>query len=67
MCYRSVQNVAALSTAPGQVYTSYRAVPTSQIAQNIKNIDRKNVAQVYQAAIALFSKAHLILQQEYAL
>jgi hypothetical protein len=24
---------------------SYRAVPTSQIAQNIKNIDRKNVAQ----------------------
>ena len=42
--YRSVQNVAALSTAPGQVYTSYRAVPTSQIAQNIENIDRRNIA-----------------------
>jgi hypothetical protein len=46
--YRSVQNIAALSTAPAQVYTSYRAVPTFQITQNI---DRENVAQVYQAAI----------------
>jgi Rps23 Pro-64 3,4-dihydroxylase Tpa1-like proline 4-hydroxylase len=45
------ENIAALSTAPGQVYTSYRAVPTSQIAQNIENIDRENVTQVYQAAI----------------
>jgi Rps23 Pro-64 3,4-dihydroxylase Tpa1-like proline 4-hydroxylase len=45
------KNIAALSTAPGQVYTSYRAVPTSQVAQNIENIDCKNVAQVYQAAI----------------
>jgi hypothetical protein len=45
------KNIAALSTAPGQVYMSYRAVPTSQIAQNIENIDRKNIAQVYQAAI----------------
>jgi hypothetical protein len=42
------KNIAALFTAPGQVYTSYRAVPTSQITQNIENIDRKNVAQVYQ-------------------
>jgi hypothetical protein len=45
------KNIAALSTAPGQVYTSYRAVPTSQVAQNIENIDCENVAQVYQAAI----------------
>jgi hypothetical protein len=45
------ENIAALSTAPGQVYTSYRTVPTSQITRSIENIDRENVAQVYQAAI----------------
>ena len=42
--YRSVQNVTALSTAPGQVYMNHRAVPTSQIPRNIENIDRENVA-----------------------
>ena len=46
--YQSVQNIAALSTAPDQVYTSHRAVPTSQITQNIKNIDCRNIADMSQ-------------------
>ncbi len=41
-------NIAALSTAPDQVYTTHRAVPTSQIAQNIENIDRRNIADTSQ-------------------
>ena len=41
--YHSVQNVAVLSTAPGQVYTSYRAVPTSQITQNVENTNCRNI------------------------
>ena len=41
-------NITALSTAPGQVYTTHKAVPTSQIAQNIKNINRRNIADTSQ-------------------
>ena len=46
--YQSVQNITALSTAPDQVYTSHRAVPTSQITQNIENINRRNIADMSQ-------------------
>ncbi len=50
--YRNVlsisTNITTLSTAPGQVYTTHKAVPTSQIAQNIKNINRRNIADTSQ-------------------